>query len=298
MAGVGARDIKRKIKSINSTKQITKAMELVSTAKLKKNKARFESTKPYFNKVISTVESIVKNEVKINHPLANVREVKKILYVVISADKGLCGGYNVNVLKEAERVIKSKENSVILTVGKKATDFFIKRNYNISNSFVGISEKPSFHDAKNIIRICCELYKDKKVDEVHLVYTEMLSAISLLPTTKMILPVKFDDIKEVEEETNNSLNDEIVFEKDLIAYEPSPEEVLNMLIPNYLESLIYSALIETAAAEQSARRNAMESASDNAQEMIETLTLNYNQARQAAITQEISEIVGGANALE
>ncbi len=299
MAGVGARDIKRKIKSINNTKQITKAMELVSTAKLKKNKQKFENTKPYFEKMISTVEDIVKNERNINSPLCEVREVNNSLYIIISADKGLCGGYNVNVLKEAKSQISSIDSTKLITIGKKSRDFFAKREYDIRKSFIGISEKPSYHDAKSIYSICSQMYMKKEIDEVYIVYTRMLSSISLVPTTVKLLPLSFEknEVSKEPEKVEGIMDEEVV-EKDLITYEPSPEEVLNMLIPKYLESIIYGALIETAAAEQSARRNAMESASDNAQEMIDTLTLNYNQARQAAITQEISEIVGGANALE
>ncbi len=297
MAGIGARDIKRKIKSINNTKQITKAMELVSTAKLKKNKARFENTKEYFDKVISTVEDVVKNERSIQHPLMDKREIKNSLYIIIAADKGLCGGYNVNVLKEAVNSIDYIDRSKLITIGKKARDFFVKRNYDVEESYIGISEKPDYSDAKRIFQVAKDLYTRGEVDEVNLIYTQMLSSISLVPKMVRLLPMQVADTNDADVSDDMIIIDGEEYVKDLISYEPSPEKVLDMLIPKYLESIIYSALIETAAAEQSARRNAMESASDNAEEMIESLTLHYNQARQAAITQEISEIVGGANAL-
>ncbi len=296
MAGVGARDIKRKIKSINNTKQITKAMELVSTAKLKKNKARFENTKPYFHKVINTVEDVLLNETRVKHPLMESREVNKSLYIIIAADKGLCGGYNVNVLKAGVNAIDYVDKTKLITIGKKARDFFTKRDYDVVESYIGISEKPKYEDAKKIFQVAKKLYLQNEVDEVNIVYTEMLSSISLEPTVKRLLPMNIYENKDEEDKTVSLGEEEFV--SDLISYEPSPESVMDMLIPKYIESIIYGALIETAAAEQSARRNAMESASDNAEEMIESLTLHYNQARQAAITQEISEIVGGANALE
>ncbi len=295
MAGVGARDIKRKIKSINNTKQITKAMELVSTAKLKKNKSRFEGTKEYFTKIFTTVEDVVRNEKNSSHPLMEAREIKNSLYIIIAADKGLCGGYNVNVLKEAVNNIDYIDRAKLITIGKKARDFFVKRDYDVVESYIGISEKPDYSDAKRIFQVAKDLYHRGEVDEVNLVYTQMLSSISLVPKMVRLLPLHIDEGSEEVEDTVVINGEEYV--KDLISYEPSPEKVLDMLLPKYLESIIYSALIETAAAEQSARRNAMESASDNAEEMIESLTLHYNQARQAAITQEISEIVGGANAL-
>ncbi|MCK8059859.1 MULTISPECIES: ATP synthase F1 subunit gamma [unclassified Fusibacter] len=285
MAGMGARDIKRKIKSVNSTKQITKAMELVSTAKLKRNKDILEHTKPYFEKVLGTVQHILTNEKNIKHEYLESRPVKHTLYIVVTADRGLCGGYNVNAIKQVVTDIDDASKAKIISIGKKATDFFNRREADVVDSFIYISEKPTYQDAQDIANKALRLYAQEKVDEIKFVYTKMESTISQVPTMIQLLPVVIEETEVVELE-------------EFITYEPSPEAVLGYLIPKYIESTIYGGLVESAASEQAARRLAMESATDNAQEMIDDLSLTYNQARQAAITQEISEIVGGANALE
>lgn len=289
MAGMGTRDIKRKIKSVNSTMQITKAMELVSTAKLKKAKDKFERTKPYFSTVLDSVQNILKNNQGIRHEYLEERPVKKTLYIIVSADRGLCGGYNVNALQTAIRDMKSREESVLITVGKKAKDFFQKNQFTTIEEYIHISEKPSYTNAQRIASTALKLFTTEQVDEIKLVYTKMLNTMSQEATILNLLPVRLEVGEEGEE------SDEI---EEATAYEPSPEEVLSYLIPLYIESTIYGALVESSSAEQAARRIAMENATDNAEEMIESLTLTFNQARQASITQEISEIVGGANALE
>lgn len=290
MAGMGARDIRRKIQSINSTKQITKAMELVSTAKLKKNRTRFEATRPYFTKVLQTINDIFSKEKTLNHELIARREVKNSLFIILTADRGLCGGYNVNVLKTALLEMNKVENPKILAVGRKAREFFGARGFEIVETFEHISENPTNEDAVQIKNLALKLYLDKEVDEIYLISTKMLSTISQLSYSFKLLPLALDEEKS--EDENN------VSKRSIIRYEPSPEAVLDILMPKFVNSAILGALIESAAAEQAARRNAMESASENAQEMIENLSLSYNRARQAAITQEITEIVGGANALE
>lgn len=292
MAGLGARDIRRKIKSINSTKQITKAMELTSTAKLKSSKKRFEASKPYFNTLLSTIRDIINTEKALKKELASSGEAKKPLVIVITSDRGLCGGYNVNVLKEALALIQTKEDYRLITVGKKAKDFFKVRGYAIEKSFEGISEKPEMASAVLIGTLAQQLLNDKVVDEVYLAATKMVSTISQMAYVKRILPVDLADLGM--EEAGGA---EPKKAGSVINYDPSAEAVLNMLMPKLMVSTLLAAMIEAAVAEQAARRNAMESATDNAQEMIDTLVLSYNQARQAAITQEITEIVGGANAL-
>ncbi len=296
MAGMGARDIRRKIKSINSTKQITKAMELVSTAKLKRNRRRFEATKPYFTKVLQTIHDIFDSENNIKHPLVSTREVKSSLFIVLTADRGLCGGYNVNVLKAASAEMAKVKNPKIIAIGRKAREFFSSRGYEIVETFEHISEKPSNEDAKKISELALKLYLDEEVDEIHLVSTKMLSTISQLARSSKVLPLVIEEDSKSEEEAE--VESEGEDNGDIVTYAPSPEVVLDILMPKLVNSAVLSALIESSAAEQAARRNAMESASENAQEMIENLSLSYNQARQAAITQEITEIVGGANALE
>ncbi len=293
MAGTGARDIKRKIKSVNSTRQITKAMELVSTAKLKTNRRRFEKTKPYFKKTCDTINDIFDNEHNLRHPLINPREVKTSLIIVVSGDRGLCGGYNVNVFREVENLAEGLNKVKLITIGKKAKDYFSRRNYDIAYSYEGISEKPSKEDADDIEDNVINLYLNKEVDEAYLLYTEMISTISQVPKIVKILPIKGRDEDGLEGE-NKEVNPEDI---EITTYSPSAEAVLDKIIPLYINSVVLGALIESSAAEQAARRNAMENASDNAKEMIDSLSLTYNQARQAAITQEITEIVGGASAL-
>lgn len=285
MAGMGARDIKRKIKSVNSTKQITKAMELVSTAKLKRNKDNLDKTKPYYTHVLHAVKQILQTEKRLKHEFVYPRPVKKTLYIVVAGDRGLCGGYNVNVIKKVSGDIQDAHNAKVIAVGKKCAEFFRKNDLEPIQSHIGIIEKPTFSHAQSIARKALHMYAQEEVDCIKLVYTRMESTISQVPEIIQLLPV---DISEAEAVSTGSL----------IAYEPSVEVVLDYLVPKYIESTIYGGLVEASASEQAARRLAMESASDNAQEMIEALTLHFNQARQAAITQEISEIVGGANALE
>lgn len=283
---MGSRDIKRKIKSVNSTMQITKAMELISTAKLKRNKNRLDITKPYFETVRETVSEIIATEKSLKHDFLQVRAVRKTLYIVITADRGLCGGYNTNATKITTTDIDKKHNAKLLTIGKKGRDFFAARGYDIHKSLVFISEKPSFLDAQDIAREALKLYKNEEVDEIKLVYTRLISTISQEATILNLLPIVPEEGAEKQERD------------EYVTYEPSPEVVLDFLIPKYIESTIFGALIESSAAEQAARRIAMESASDNAVDMISNLTLSYNKARQAAITQEISEIVSGAEALK
>ncbi len=297
MAGTGARDIKRKIKSVNSTRQITKAMELVSTAKLKVNRRKFESTRPFFEKTFNTVHEIFDREKSLKHPLLSAREVKKTLIIVITADRGLCGGYNVNVLRETEHLLSKLNAVTLVTVGKKAKDYFTRRNHDISLSLEGISEKPTKEDSKQIADKLVEMYMEEEIDEVYLVSTKMVSTISQVPNHVKILPMSLEK-SSVDEEDGEKPEDIKPEDIEITTYSPSPEAVLNMIIPMYINSAILGALIESSCAEQAARRNAMESASDNAKEMIDSLSLTYNQARQAAITQEITEIVGGASALE
>ncbi|WP_430884015.1 ATP synthase F1 subunit gamma [Fusibacter sp. JL216-2] len=289
MAGAGAREIKRKIRSVNSTRQITKAMELVSTAKLKRAKDRVDITRPYFETVMRTVQDIMQNEKSLKHDYLNVRDVQKTLYIVVSADRGLCGGYNINVLKMTGADMESPDKSNVITVGKKARDFFSKNEVESLGEYVYISEKPSFSDAQDIARKCLKLFSDEKVDEIKLVYTRLISTIAQEPAILKLLPI------EVPEGEENTTDNEM---QEFVTYEPSAEAVLSYVIPKYMESTIFGALVESSAAEQAARRIAMENASDNADDMIAELSLTYNQARQAAITQEISEIVGGAEALK
>ncbi len=300
MAGVGARDIKRRIKSVNSTKQITKAMELVSTAKLKRRRTVLEAIQPYYETTLATVRHIMENEQSIRHQYLTVRPVEKTLYVVVSADRGLCGGYNVNALKCAINDIADPSKAKILAVGKKAIEFFKRQQLDVVKAVSGISERPQHGDAKRITNFVLDLYVKGEVDEIKLVYTKMESTIIQVADIITLLPLAMDDFQTAEaaQAAQSEVADEDEVAPDLLNYSPHPEEVISYLVPKYIESTLYGGLLESAASEQAARRMAMENATDNAEEMIEDLTLSFNQARQAAITQEISEIVGGANAFD
>jgi len=280
------KDIKRRIRSVSGIKQITKAMELVSSAKLRKARQKLEMSRPYYQTLVRSIQDILSSTTGIKHPLLEKREIKNRAFIVITGDRGLAGGYNGNVVKLAESQIDNKEQATILVVGQKGRDYFKRRDYNIAGEFLNISEDPHYIDASSIGSLAIELYEEGKVDEVNVVYTGFKSVISQEPKILKLLPAE-----SINDENNKG-------SRTLIEYEPSPEEVLDYLIPKYIHSAIYGAIIESSASEQGARRTAMESATDNAEEMIEDLELRYNRARQASITQEISEIVGGAEALK
>lgn len=284
MAG-GTRDIKRKIRSVNSTRQITKAMELVSTAKLRRARERMDITQPYFETVQLAVKDILSADKSIRTEYVTDKPIDKTLYIMVSSDRGLCGGYNVNVIKKALEHVDIKENAKFITIGRKAYDALSRHDYDIVDSFLYISENPEYIHAAQIAKVAIGLFKKGEVDAIQLVYTRFASTISQVATALQLLPIERPtESEEVSEE--------------FINYEPSPEEVLGYIIPKYIESTIYGGLVESSASEQASRRIAMENASDNAEEIIDELVLYYNQARQAAITQEISEIVGGAEALK
>lgn len=289
-------DIKRRIKSVNSTKQITHAMELVASAKLRKTREYAEGRRPYFEAMIESMRRFVEKSGSTKSAFMIQREVKKTAYIVITGDKGLAGGYNVNIAKLVEVHVANKEDAVLYTVGSRGRDYFRNRAYNIQGEYIGNSERPNFFSAKQITRIVMEGYKNGDYDEVYIVYTKFVSTISQQPSLLKVLPLDVDDLKpmkKVAEEVEPKEEELMVMQ-----YEPEPEELLEYLIPNFVTSTVYGAMIESAASEQGARRTAMESATTNANEMIDGLTLKYNRVRQAAITQEISEIVSGAEALK
>jgi F-type H+-transporting ATPase subunit gamma len=283
---VNAKEIKSRIKSVNSTMKITKAMELVATSKLRKSRAQLDRTRPYSLAVIESIQEILANSGKIKHPFLDTREVKKRLFIVLASDRGLCGGYNTNINKLVESQVSDPSSVKLLIVGNKARNYFTRRNYDIVDSFSGISEAPIFSDAKHIGEVALDLFKRGEVDEVNVVYTHFKSTISYDPKVLKLLPA--EGLKEDSQKDKRQA---------LIEYEPSPEVVLGYLVPKYVFGAVYGALIEASASEQGARRVAMESATDNAEELIKDLDLLKNRARQAAITQEITEIVSGANAL-
>lgn len=280
------RDIKNRIKSINSTKQITKAMQLVSAAKVRKAREKVETTRPFFQKMIETMSSIVQYSQGVSHRYFEKREGKKAAYIVITGNRGLCGGYNSNLLKYAKSKIDENDNVLIIPVGMKAKDFFQRTTAKTELQFAHIDENPSYDEAKAIGKYILEQFERLEIDEVYVVYTQFKSMVSQVPTALPILPLDPETLKSTNEEDTS----------EVLEFEPSPEAVLDYVIPKYIISMIYGALLEASASEQAARMTAMDNATENAEEMIDTLTLNYNRARQAIITQEIAEIVGGAAA--
>ncbi|MCF6465053.1 ATP synthase F1 subunit gamma [Clostridium sp. Cult2] len=280
------RDIKRRIRGISNTRQITKAMELVSSAKLRKARERLGSSRPYYNTVYNNIQQVLKDTKNINHPYLKARKGDRAIYIVISADRGLAGGFNSNINRLVEHEIKDKKDKVsLITVGLKGRDYFKRRGYNVIEEFLHITEEPSFSHARTIGNLVMEIYEKEEVDKVYIVYTKFISTIS--QEVKLIKLLPNADLKEGPQEKGA-----------VVEFEPSPDEVLDYLIPKYIQSVIYGALIESSCSQQGARRTAMESATDNAEEMIDELQLSYNRARQAAITAEISEIVSGAEALK
>ncbi|WP_418791126.1 ATP synthase F1 subunit gamma [Phosphitispora sp. TUW77] len=282
-----ARDLRRRIKSIKSTQQITKAMKAVAAANLRKAQERVFEARPFAGKIREVLSRITSANSGVSHPLLEVREPKNICYVLITADRGLCGGYNANIIRMNAGLVNDKPGSLV-TVGQKGRDFFRRRGYDIKSEFVGLGEEIPFGIAKEIGQTVVNYYVEGVFDEIYLIYTEFKSAMTQIPTIMKLLPVEPPAQKEGEKGAATM---------DYI-YEPAPEELLAELLPKYIETTIYRALLESKASEQGARMTAMSSATDNASEIIDKLTLSLNRARQAAITKEISEIVGGANALD
>lgn len=288
MASSNMRDIKRRIRSVNSMEHITNAMKLVSAAKLRKAKNTFEKTREYFHYVTESIEEIFNNtgEVPTQYLKGN-REIKTTCYIIITSSRGLCGSFNSNVIKEAAREIaEDPEKPVIVAIGGKGKEYFEKRGYEIFEEYMLPPESIAFMETHDISKPIIDLYDSGKIDEVVMVYTSFVSSMEQKVRSVTLLPFEMHidpDFPQLEKQVD---------------YEPSVEEVFNYLVPKYVEIMVYGAIVESATCEHAARRMAMENATENAREMIGELTLFYNRTRQAAITNEISEIVGGAEALK
>lgn len=285
MASGNMKDIKRRIKSIESTMQITKAMQLVSSSKFKRAKDKADSAMPFFNAVYETMSEIASQDRFFNSAYVRGNDSDVILMIVIAGDRGLAGGYNSNAIKLAlSRLNETGGNPVIIPIGKKAVEFFSKHNYKILRSYENIGEHMTIYKAMDIAEIIIESYKKhKSIGRVELIFTDYISPISQEARHISVIP-----LEKIAGEPSHSVT----------RYEPSANEVFDELVPKYIAGLIYGAVVCSFASEQASRRNAMENASDNAEEMIENLSLIYNRARQSAITQEITEIIGGAEAQE
>lgn len=281
------RDIKSRITSTKKTSQITKAMQMVSAAKMNRAEANAKSFVPYMEKIQEVTASIALGSKDASHPMLTSRPVKRTGYLVITSDRGLCGGYNSNILRAVYQRIeerhKSSDEYAIIAIGRKGRDFFKKRNMNVILDIVGIADQPAFAEIKDIASKAVGMFSDETFDELYIYYSHYVSAIQQDVTVKKLLPLT--DIA-----TSTKLTS--------YEFEPSAEDILEVLLPQYAESLIYGSLLDSKASEHAAVMTAMKSATDNATELINSLSLSYNRARQAAITQEITEIVGGAAALE
>ena len=279
------RDIKRRRSSIQSTQQITKAMKLVSTVKLQKAKNRAEETNPYFNAMYKTVSSMLKRSSTISHPFLKPTGSDKKAVVVITSNRGLAGGYNSNVVKLVTESGFKKEDIVIYAIGSKGREALERRGYQIASDDSGIIEAPVYEDAAEVCGKVLTAYKNEEIGEIYLAYTHFKNTVSHEPTLMKLLPVELSGDGD-KEDSNILMN-----------YEPNDEEALDMIIPKYITSLFYGALVEAVASENGARMQAMDSATSNAEEMISDLSLKYNRARQGSITQELTEIIAGASAI-
>ena len=278
------RDIKRRKSSIQSTQQITKAMKLVSTVKLQKARNRAEATNPYFNYMYKTVSSMLAKSGTIDHPYLRGGQSNKKAVVVITSNRGLAGGYNSNIVKLITGGDFAKEDLDIYAVGGKGVEALSRRGYNIVENASEIMEAPTYSDAAALCNKVLDAFTKGEVGEIYLAYTHFKNTVSQEPKLIKLLPVEIDPA-----ETDDS--------NVLMNYEPNEEEALNMIIPKYVTSLFYGALVEAVASENGARMQAMDSATSNAEDIISDLTLKYNRARQGAITQELTEIIAGASAI-
>ncbi|WP_339226526.1 ATP synthase F1 subunit gamma [Oceanobacillus sp. FSL K6-2867] len=282
------RDLKARIDSTKKTKKITGAMQMVSASKMSKAEQNAKGFVPYADKIQEVVASIANSSIDASHPMLTRREVKKTAYLIITSDRGLVGAYNSNILKnliqKIEKRHKNKDEYTIIAVGRKGYDFCRKRDLPMSNSIIGMADHPTFNDIKELASETVQMYSDGEIDELNIIYNHYVSAISQKVTAKKLLPIE-------------NLNAHAAINNNY-EYEPDQEQILEVLLPQYAESLIFGALLDGKASEHAASMTAMRSATDNAGELIDDLSLTYNRARQAAITQEITEISGGVAALE
>jgi F-type H+-transporting ATPase subunit gamma len=287
MSVASLRDIENRIKSTKKTSQITKAMQMVSASKLARAEMNATAFVPYMEKIQEVVSSIAAGTNDASHPMLISRPVKKTGYIVITSDRGLVGGYNANILRAVTRAIeerhKSKDEVSIVAIGRKGLEFFQRQGMNVVESLDGVSDHPTFEEIKDIANRAVGMFTEGEYDEVYLFYNHFVSAISSEVTEKKLLPLT--DITSASATTSYE-------------FEPSSEAILEVLLPQYAESLIFGALLDGKASEHASSMTAMRTATDNASDLIDTLTLSFNRARQAAITQEITEIIGGVAALE
>jgi F-type H+-transporting ATPase subunit gamma len=286
------RVVRRRIRSVQSTMKITRAMELISASRVARAQQRVEQARPYTEEITAALENVVSTEVVLSHPLLEQRhEANAAAVLVVTSDRGLAGPYNANVLRTAEELMAHLRDDGIepklYVTGRKGVAYYRFRRRPIEESWTGFSHGPSYDDARTVVRVLVEAFLDHQVDQIHAVFTDYVSAATQRAVARRFVPLV---IEEVEEGPPEPIPQYL--------YEPSPERLLDALLPRYVEARVFTAMLESAASEHAARRRAMKAATDNAEELIEDLTREYNQARQGQITQEIMEIVGGAEALQ
>jgi len=294
MAGGTERILRGRIKAMQSTKKITRAMELIAGSRIVKAQQRVQAAVPYSEQITEVVKDLAAAGASSDAPmLAGRDEIKTTCYVAITADRGLCGGYNAGVQRATEGEVKADvlagKDYTIVPVGKKAEGYFRFRDYQLSQSFMGFSDQPSYDDARRIGEYVVDLFVSGKVDKVELVYTRFITAGSQEVVLRPLVPLSTDTV------AGGDGKDEAGAQFE---FEPDPTEILDTLLPRYVEARIYAALLNAAASEHAFRQRAMKSATDNAEELIKSLSIVMNRARQASITSEIMEIVGGAAALD
>ncbi len=296
------REIHMHMRSIKNIQQITKAMKMVAAARLRRAQEKAASSRPFAEKISSMLQTAVSDKTTMSHitkeqvPLLEERPIRRLGYIVITSDKGLAGPYNSNVLKHASIELMDNDDYTLITVGRKAKEYFGRRGYDIKKDFFGLSDKPTFSYAAEIAEEAGRLFTSGAVDEVILIYTKFKSALSFTPISMHLLPVaapRVEDGKKVAKGSGSAKDGA----GDVI-FEPSSVVTLQYLVPYYVKTVIYAALMQSAASELGARMTAMSSATDNANDLLKALELSYNKARQAGVTREINEIVGGAEALQ
>jgi len=289
MASAQLRDTRRRIRSVEAIKKITRAMELIATSRIPKAQARVNASKPYTAKLIEVIENVGAAGAG-SHRLLEQRDIKTVGLVIVSSDRGLAGSYASNVIRITEnriRVLDREGKNVILyTIGKKAQAYFRYRGYRIENAYLGVTDTPGYGDARAVANSVLTAFAVGQIDSVEVFFTRYQSAMSQVPTRLELLPI-----------TPPAKSEDGQAHQVSYEFEPSPEEILNRLLPRYVEATIFNMLLEASASEHSARRRAMKAATDNAEDLIRVLSVQANRARQAEITTAISEIVGGAEAL-
>ena len=285
------RDIKRRRTSIQSTQQITKAMKLVSTVKLQKARSRAEDSKAYFNCMYQTMTSLLAKAGNLDHPYVKSNGCEKKAIVVVTSNRGLAGGYNSNIVRLITGSDFKKEDVRIYAVGGKGLELLKHRGYEVVADYSEIIEEPVYDDAKVVATRLLDDFAKGEIGEIYLAYTFFKNTVSHIPTLMKVLPVEAQEAEEGEEEAN------AVDKITPMNFEPEEEEAVRLLVPKYISSILYGAFIEAVASENGARMQAMDSATSNAEEMINDLELKYNRARQGAITQELTEIIAGAEAI-